>query len=204
MRNLIGDIPVEWDAFDCILEMMEVDYHWKQMEWWGFYLEYKIRKFLQDDFLITGRDKIPFDLKRDIDWDIKGTISDGKTGSVLLNDTVEMADSIKENGFHGNIIAFFTPEYDTDGSFKEWHDSLKGEKSKFVLEREERTDRSRVRKKKVTLNKIIVVMYDLNDLPNLEIMRQGRNANGKPRKPKYSLNIKDLDKFRYEIIGDFK
>ena len=36
----------KWDGKECILELKEADYQWKQMEWIGWYIEYKLRKLL--------------------------------------------------------------------------------------------------------------------------------------------------------------
>jgi len=82
----------------------------------------------------------PFDIQGLINWDIKATVHHDQRGVVLLNDIDMTNASVEDNGFHGNIIGLFEPVYDYSGDFKLWHDALKGEKSKYVLEREIRTD----------------------------------------------------------------
>jgi len=51
--------------------------------------------------------------------------------NIILNDKIAMDSSITEHSFHGEIIALFQPEYDDDGTFKEWHSNLKGGKSRY-------------------------------------------------------------------------
>lgn len=38
-RKLI-DLPRNWDGKQCVLELKEANYNWKQMEWWAFYFEF--------------------------------------------------------------------------------------------------------------------------------------------------------------------
>ena len=51
--NLIN-LPTFWDGKTCILELKEADYQWRQMEWWAFYFEYKVKEMLADKFLFPG------------------------------------------------------------------------------------------------------------------------------------------------------
>lgn len=38
---LEADLPTKWEGKSAILELKSADYMWRQMEWIGWYLEYK-------------------------------------------------------------------------------------------------------------------------------------------------------------------
>ncbi len=39
-----------WNGKQCITESKEADYNWRQMEWIGWYFEYKSRRVLLDNY----------------------------------------------------------------------------------------------------------------------------------------------------------
>jgi len=53
----------------------------------------------------------------------------------------------------------------------------------------------------VTLRGIILVVYGKDDLPKLEVFKQGINSNGKPRKNRYALNLDTLNELKHYEIG---
>lgn len=112
-----------------------------------------------------------------------------------------MNESIKKHGYHGEVIALCDVEYnDVNRTFQKWHTNLIGKKSKYVLDRESRTSLSRYRKTKAELVEILVLLLGKSDTSKLDIMKQGRNSNGKPRKPKYMLNLDDINLFLHKLI----
>ena len=46
---------------------------------------------------------------------------------------------------------------------------------------------------------IVYVVFNDKDLKYLGVMNQGRNSNGRPRPPKYSLKLSEIDIFQNEI-----
>lgn len=109
-----------------------------------------------------------------------------------------MEKAISNNKYHGEIIALCDVEYnDIDRTFQKWHMELKGGKSKYELERENRTSVSRYRKTKAFLVEIIFLVLKKSDLNKLIIMKQGRNSNSKSRREKYMLDIEKIDEFEY-------
>lgn len=192
-------IPKEWNGKYSVLELKDAKFNWRQMEWWAFFLEYKIKEFLNADFTFPGDryGRVAFDLKGRINWDIKGSVAFNCDENVILNDKIAMDCSIADHGFHGEIIALFEPEFDDDGAFKSWHSGLKGGKSKYEVERENRTSNTRRRKKNVELVEIIFVIFKKEDLESLGTMNQGRNSNGLPRNPKYMLDLRQINKFEH-------
>jgi hypothetical protein len=202
-KQLLKGLPTKWDGKASVLEMKNADFNWRQMEWWGFYFELLCRKRLAGKFCIPG-DKYGsaatscFDLKRSINWDLKAKAIKSDDHRSILNDKEAMDWSIKEHGVHGLIIGLCDVEYnDNDRSFQRWHEELKGGKSKYQLEREQRTSVSRYRKTRVDLQEVLFLIVTPDNISLLDIHHQGRNSNGKARPPKYMLN------YDPEILNQF-
>ena len=112
----------------------------------------------------------------------------------ILNDCAATDASIAAHGCHGAIIALCDVEYnDENRSFQQWHSQLKGGLSRYETERRQRTSVSRYRKTRAALTEILFLRLDAKTVKELGQMRQGRNSNGKPRPPKYLLDLEDID-----------
>ena len=197
------NLPKFWDGKSCVLELKEADYNWRQMEWWAFYFEFKVKKLLIDKFSFPGDQygHVSFDLKGAINWDLKAKAIKSDDHKVILNDKSAMEQSIEKSGNHGEIIALCVVEYnDNNRNFQKWHTELKGEKSDYELAREIRTSISRYRKTKAELTEILLIIFKADDLDLLATMKQGRNSNGKPRPEKYMLDLETIDNFENYII----
>ncbi len=203
LKKKLINLSKFWDGKKCILELKEANFNWKQMEWWAFYFEYKVQEILNDDFKFNG-DKfgnVIFDLKGEINWDLKASAIKTITHNIILNDKKAMDESIKQDNYHGEIIALCDVEYnDKDRTFQKWHTELKGGKSKYEKDREQRTSVSRYRKTQAELTEIILLILRKKDLEELSIMKQGRNSNGTERKVKYMLNLEKIEEFENYII----
>lgn len=73
IKKYLKNIPKQWDGKLSILELKEANFNWRQMEWWGFFFEYKVRQLLKNKLTFPG-DKIgnvSFDIKGAINWDLK-------------------------------------------------------------------------------------------------------------------------------------
>ena len=173
------------------------------MEWWAFYFEFVARNILSDDFQIPG-DKfgnVKFDLKKTINWDLKASAIKSNSHTIILNDKEAMDFSIEKDGYHGEIIALCDVEYnDVNRTFQKWHTELKGGKSSYEKDREQRTAVSRYRKTKAEVAEILLIVFKKSDLANLPEMRQGRNSNGSDRKVKYMLDLEKISDFEYYKI----
>lgn len=203
LKRELSKLPVHWEGKPCVLELKEADYNWKQMEWWAFYFEFKVKQILQDYFTFPGDSygNVKFDLKGNINWDLKSSAIKTNNHTVILNDVDAMLESIKEHKYHGEIIALCDVEYnDSDRSFQNWHTELKGGKSNYELEREERTSISRYRKTKADLAEIILLVLNEDSIDELSRMKQGRNSNGKPRNEKFMIDLENIDKFEFYQI----
>ncbi|MHB1770112.1 MAG: hypothetical protein ACYCPH_03520, partial [Minisyncoccota bacterium] len=122
------------------------------------------------------------------------------THTLIANDVSATNASIKANRVHGLVVALLDVTYNDDArSFQKWHTALKGGKSAYEQEREERTAVSRYRKRDALLREIVFV--EITD-PKRQcgIHRQGRNSNGKPRPAKYSVDLESLDRNATTIL----
>jgi len=129
LKTCLINLPKFWDGKTCVLELKEADYNWRQMEWWAFYFEYKVKQLLTDKFSFPGDkyDNVSFDLKGTINWDLKAKAIKSDDHKVILNDKSAMEQSIEKLGYHGEIIALCDVEYnDIDWHFREWQAELKG------------------------------------------------------------------------------
>ena len=198
----LKELPASWDGKAAVLELKEANYNWRQMEWWAFYFEHRAKNILTGNIQIPG-DKfgnVKFDIKGNINWDLKASAIKTNNHNIILNDKKAMDLSIRRHGFHGEIIALCDVEYNDIGrTFQKWHTKLKGGKSNYEIERENRTATSRYRKTKVELCEILFLVLNKDDLKNLAIMKQGRNSNGTPRKVKYMLDLESISKPVFKI-----
>jgi hypothetical protein len=203
IKKNVSKISTIWDGKSCVLELKKADYQWKQMEWWAFYFEYMVKNTFSDIFSFPGDrfNNVTFDMRGAINWDLKAKAIKSDDHKVILNDKTAMEQSIEKEGFHGDIIALCDVEYnDVDRTFQKWHNELKGGKSNYELERENRTSVSRYRKTKAVLTEIIVLVLKRDNLEVLSTMRQGRNSNGTSRPEKYMLDLEAMDDFERYVI----
>ncbi|HZX35276.1 MAG TPA: hypothetical protein VFF54_02160 [Thermodesulfobacteriota bacterium] len=205
-KELLSDLPVDWDGKKSVLELKKADFNWRQMEWWGFYFEFLCRQRLKNSFTIPGDNygkarTACFDIKGSINWDLKAKAIKSDDHRSILNDTEAMNWSIEKYGEHGLIIALCDVEYnDINRTFQKWHQKLKGGKSKYEIDREQRTSVSRYRKTNVKLQEILFLVVNSKNVSSLGIHHQGRNSNGKPRPPKYMLDYDTIEKFLVDRI----
>lgn len=203
IKQRLKTLPKKWDGRESILELKEADYNWRQMEWWAFYFEYKCWLLLRDICEFPGDriNKVSFDMKYHINFDIKAKAIKSDEHKVILNDTEAMEIAMKKHGFHGEIIALCDVEYnDEDRTFQKWHTELKGGLSDYEKGRIQRTSSSRYRKVRAELCEVLIVILTEKNLTNLDVYKQGRNANGRPRPPKYMINLENINMYDHTII----
>jgi hypothetical protein len=204
---IVESIPPKMDGKTCVEEMhLAEDKNWRQTEWQGFYFEMIIESALTRA-IGGGRQTFfntEFDYVRNFIWDLKMHSSTNMSGkasnSLILNDIRAIDQAVEEKGL-GFIILSASPTYNRE--FTQWHKTYRGGgdsepgrtlKSHFVSERLDMfyiPDTSKLVKAR--------------ENSQLSIMIQGKNSNGKPRPPKYSLNIAkardtDLQVFTHNFI----
>lgn len=197
----LANLAASWDGKESILKLKEANYNWRQMEWWSFYFEYLCFQRLRGQFQIPGDyfgkvKTASFDLKRTINWDIKAKAIKSDDHRSILNDMAAIQQSVEKYGAHGLIVGLCDVEYnDNQRTFQQWHEELKGGKSRYEMERIQRTSISRYRKTRADLREILFLIINKENERFLEIYHQGRNSNGKPRPPKFMLNYEKIDRY---------
>jgi hypothetical protein len=202
-KAALGAISTNWEGKASVLELKSADYNWKQMEWWAFYFEHLCHTALASEFKMPGErfGTVSFDAKRSVNWDLKSKAIKSDQHNAILNDQDAMKATIAKYGEHGVIMALCDVEYnDTNRTFQKWHSALKGGLSDYEKERRTRTSVSRYRKTRATLAEILFLRFDATSLPNLGTMRQGRNSNGKPRPPKYMIDLEEVAPYLVDRI----
>lgn len=202
-------IPSYWDGKNSILEMKNSDCrNWKQNEWIGWYFQYLCEKHLPESGMTIPGNKFgksSFDGNLSIDWDFKShplLNKDGKSNKILIaNDLEATVLTIEQNGITGLIVAVGKAEFDTDGSFREWHTSLRGGESKYSIANKERGAHNRIYKTGFKLFRIDFFIISQDTLDTQGRFQEGmRNSNGNPRRSKLALNLETVEPFDSLII----
>jgi len=204
LKNALLALPRDWDGKASILELKAADYNWRQMEWWAFYFEHICHRFLATEFQVPGErfGAVSFDAKRSVNWDLKSKAIKSDQHSAILNDQSAMEATIARHGEHGVVMALCDVEYnDVNRSFQRWHSALKGGLSKYEKDRRARTQVSRYRKTRASLAEILFLRFDAGSLPLLGTMKQGRTSNGKPRPPKYMVDLERVRPFLVDRLA---
>lgn len=209
-EKLKGAIPSTWEGRASIEYMKENGcHHWKQMEWPGFYFQFMCEKTLgKDNFMECPGKKygnVEFDGFRDINWDFKAHSIDlakkdnGKIPTNGYNETMEAINAYGEVCF---IVGSGVSQYDTDGSFKKWHDELKGGISKYEIARVERKASSRRRKVSFSFDELIFVFVNAETINYCgKFQSNFRNSNGTARNAKVMIDINNphLEIYKFKI-----
>ena len=205
-RILETYLPKSWYGKQCILELRKADFNWKQMEWVGWYFEYKARKILIDR--IGGGEgpkygNTTLDYQNRFVWDFKSHMLNSSSHPwAIMNDCEAANRCVEENNGIGFIIALGEALYnDGDRSFYSWHEELKGGKSDYVRKRLARGAPSRKRKTEFVVQKYLMLF--LQNKERIErAIEEGwlsgdaqtgwRNADGSPRRAKYKIKVNSV------------
>ena len=194
LHNASQNMPTVWDGRSSILEMKEGgSTQWKQMEWMGFYFEFLCETRFDGIIDMPGKKygNTTFDAFCEISWDFKAHAANTTRHDVVTNDVETIVNTINDYGYYGMILAIGEVEYnDEEKTFKKWHDTLKEKISKYETNRINRGAMSRRRKTEFILSEIHFICLNNETLDQCSsLYHQGRNANGKPRPPKFNVNI---------------
>ncbi|GHT36407.1 hypothetical protein FACS189427_07960 [Planctomycetales bacterium] len=205
IEQCLQTVPVQWNGKDVILEMKESDYpHWRQMEWIGFYFQFLCERHLKEIFQFqTPRyDKVSFDGFYEIPFDFKAHAINTSSHQVIVNDSQAISQGIREYGSVGLILALGEVVYnDTNRTFQQWHEELKGGISKYTQERIKRGAWSRLRKQSFTLKQISLIQITDKTLIKCGSFQENfRNSDGRPRRKKVLLDLEKIDEELVKFI----
>ena len=191
------DMSKIWDGRSSILEMKDGgSKDWKQMEWMGFYFEFLCQTHFDGIIDMPGKKyrNTTFDAFCEISWDFKAHAANTTRHDVITNDVEAIKSTLDDYGYYGIILAIGEVEYnDEQRTFKKWHDELKERISKYEINRINRGAMSRRRKTEFILSEIHFICLNIQTLDQCSsIYQQGRNSNGRPRPPKFNLNVQKI------------
>jgi hypothetical protein len=196
---LVRDMPKMWEGRASILELQRANYNWRQMEWIGWYNEMKAGEIVRSS--LGGGDgprygNTTFDFRRKCVWDFK--VHPEGDSWTILNDREAVDSCIRDHGVLGFVITLGVADLnDSAGTFKRWHDQLKGGTSRYEHERIARGARSRRRKVRFRVVDFVAFLFEgsivlqtgLKEGWLAEFQKGMRNADGSPRRPKYMINV---------------
>lgn len=205
----------EWiEAKEAISEMKDAEwYSWKETEWPGWFLEYKIAEFINQEKCrdvaeyignIKGKGKLDFDLffkENDFYGDLKA--SDIIKSEAPGNDQQNVINAIMKYGRLWYIIYEHETikDIDRDNEMaiarmdligKPYHE---GEKISYASRM-----KHSVKFKKMTIYEINRINID----QALSVFNQGRQPNGEDRKPKFLINKRNMDAMDNCIVYSYE
>lgn len=201
VRAIAEILPEEISGKDAVTAMRDGgSTQWRQMEWPGFWLEWMCEIGVLPRIGGTAGPLVHrtrFDIRLDGVWDLKVHTNGKKVA--ILNDCDAVEHCIATHGGIGFIIVSGDMAMDEDGSFKAWHDELKGKPSAYVLAGRRNGRRSRPRKD--TFSPTRVSAYHFSSMDQLrravsagwmkDSFQAGLpNSNDGERRSKYSLVVK--------------
>lgn len=195
-------LPDKIDGQTAIIAMRDGgSRNWKQMEWIGFWFEFVVETQVLE--AVDGKHGPKFgrtqiDLMLSAPWDLKAHPAD--VNEVILNDVAAVDQCIQQFGVINYLLLKGDVVYDAMGAFKNWHDSLKGKPSRYVLEGLASGRRNRVRKTSFSPREILGIQLDHGDIRRGEaagwvsrFQKGMANANGRPRNSKYRIHLDKID-----------
>lgn len=207
-------IPAEWDGREAITYLRDRDYQWRQMEWIGFYFERRAKDVVSASGLPVADPfqygNVQFDLALDSStFDLKAHVTKRGADWIILNDREAIEVCLSKTGSWGAIIACGSADKESDGSFKAWHDAMKGKMSAYEEARIKRGVKPRTRKTAFRLERLLALCVDSPDLLG-QAYQQGwmrnfqekqRNADGSPRRAKIACALSRVpEAFKIECL----
>lgn len=117
-----------------------------------------------------------FDLRRGINWDVRWYALNSDDDYVSLGDKAALDASIEGSGAHGFIVVACRAIYVTRNHVMQQQCSV----SQYMIT-------------SATLIEILFLLVDGSNKDVLSIHAQGRNSNGRSRRPKYELDLEEAD-----------
>ena len=203
LDNFFASMFKEWIGIDCYMEMIENGFNNKfQPEWPGFYLEYKLEKYLEEnhkkDIIRYCQNKKNGDIDLDLYFPKLGIYGDLKTHSLnstaIQGNDYETIMSLIENQSIYYIVCCHETEKDKNHNFvvtEFWN------KSQYKTDLHSYGNKM---KYSVKLKKYYILEINKYNKKYLKIFNQGKNSDGKPREPKIMIPDKYIENFLVHIV----
>lgn len=192
-------IQKEWNGIQCYTEMIDADYHNKfQPEWTGFYLEFLLEQYIRENeqkgLIQYAQDKSDGGIDLDLYFPTIGSYGDLKahsttSGAIQGNDW----DTVHQLLNEGQSIYYIVCDHET---FKDKEYDF--EVARFWNQSQNKSNPlsyGNKMKHHVVLTGYCVLEINSNNAKYLDVFKQGKNSNGKPRKPKIMIKAKNIENF---------
>lgn len=213
VRRIADRLPQTIDAREAIESMRSGgSRHWRQMEWIGFYPEFLFETVIAPDIGAAPGPRygnMNFDIRRKYVWDLKSHAT-GVSSWAPLNDVEAVTQCLLDHGGLGFIVLSGSCLYDDDGSFKRWHEQLKGGPSEYSKRIASRGASSRRRKVSYSPDRLVVFRFNSAD-ELARARREGwikgfqegmRNSNDRSRRAKIMVDLGAIG--QWAIVEDVR
>jgi len=196
----------QWNGIECYKKMIEADYRNKfQPEWVGFFLEYEFEEYIKgnglEDTVQYYQDKSDGGIDLDLYFPSVDCFGDLKAHSYNSSgiqgndwDTVTNILKAPEKNHIYYIVCEHLTDKDSDHGYEVTAFWNRAQKKANLMSYAKRM------KNNVTLTSAYILDLNKDNMKYLTKFRQGINSDGKPRKPKISIEMKDIDHFLLEKI----
>lgn len=193
----------EWIGIECYLEMIENDFNNKfQPEWPGFYLEYKLKKYLDEnhktDIIRYCQNKKNGDIDLDLYFPKLGMYGDLKTHSLNSNAIQGNDYSTIMNLIENKSVYYIVCSHETEKDKN--HNFVVTEFWNKAQNKEDLHSYGNKMKYSVKITKYYILEINKYNKKYLEIFKQGKNSDGKPREPKIMIPDKYIENFLVHIV----
>lgn len=192
-----------WHGIDCYMEMIENNFSNKfQPEWPGFYLEYKLSKYLEEnhktDIICYSQNKKKDDVDLDLFFPKLGYYGDLKAHSnvssaIQGNDYDTIMELLEVQSIYYVVCNHDTVK-DKDCNY-EVTEFWNGQQNK-----EDKRSYGNKMKNSVQLKGYQVLELNKYNKKYLSIFKQGKNSDGKPRNPKIMISEKNIGNFLVHFV----
>lgn len=193
----------EWFGIECYMEMIENEFNNKfQPEWPGFYLEYKLEKYLEEnhktDIIRYSQNKKKDDIDLDLYFpqlnmygDLKAHSSSSK--AIQGNDYETIMDLIENQSIY-YVVCNHDTEKDKDYNYEVTEYWNKAQNKENLHSYGDKMKHS------VKLTSYYILEINKYNKKYLQIFKQGKNSNGKEREPKIMIPDKNIGNFLVHIV----
>lgn len=199
-----SSVPKEWVGIDCYQQMLEANWEdRRQTEWAGFYHEYRLSKFLDENpefkhTVIFQKNKTKDSIDLDLYYPEMKTYGDLKAhtvGDTIIGNSYETLEKAIKIGPLYYVICEHTTIKDIEFQYRTllyWHNFIREEK---LRSHDPMSQKNRM-KGQVNLVDFLIVQIDQFNMDRLSSFQKGfMNSDGNPRKEKFTINKKDIDNF---------
>lgn len=204
LDDFFANINKEWFGIEVYAEMIKNNYRNKfQPEWPGFYLEYKLEKYLSEhkknNIITFYQDRTDGGVDLDLKFPQLGFYGDLKAhsinaGGIQGNDYNTIMKLLESQNIY-YVVANHETEKDKDHGYvvtRYWNTAQK---------KDDLMSYSSKMKYGVKIKSYYILEFNKYNKQYIDIYYQGRNSDGHPRNPKISISMKNISNFLVHTIN---